>query len=35
MEEDEDGPDKPKRKRVATKPTAKGGSRKTNIEVKD
>ncbi|MPM09546.1 hypothetical protein SDC9_55866 [bioreactor metagenome] len=34
-EEDEDGSEKPKRKRTVSKPTPKGGSRKTNIEVKD
>jgi len=33
--EDEDGSDKPKRKRVLSKATPKGGNRKTNIEVKD
>lgn len=33
--EEEDGSDKPKRKRVLSKATPKGGNRKTNIEVKD
>jgi len=33
--EEEDGSDKPKRKRTASKPVAKGGNRKINIEIKD
>jgi len=33
--EEEDGSDKPKRKRIINKATPKGGNRKTNIEVKD
>jgi len=33
--EEEDGSDKPKRKRTTGKPVAKGGNRKINIEVKD
>lgn len=33
--DEEDGSDKPKRKRVLSKAPAKGGHRKTNIEVKD